>query len=261
MTPATNKQREQRQQRLTAVFDVVLSVFAVVLLGLFALELAANLQEPWASWVTRGQTAIWIVFVTAFLVELGVAPSKPRYLREHWLVALSLAIPLLRVFRVLHGLRVLRGARGVRGFNLARAATMTNRAIRSLSDVARVTQVGYLVVVTVLITLVGAAAVTFFERGAADTAITSFGEGLWWSSTMISTVSGPNEPVTFEGRVVAVVLRVFGLVVVGYFTARLAVYFLGGHPGIKQEGQQADFAELREEIARLAEAVREQRRQ
>jgi hypothetical protein len=74
-------------------------------------------------------------------------------------------------------------------------------------------------------------------------------------------VSGPNEPVTFEERGVAVVLRVFGLVVVAYFTARLAVYFLGGHPGIKQGGQQADFAELREEIERLAEAVREQRRQ
>ncbi|MDA0815871.1 MAG: potassium channel family protein [Chloroflexi bacterium] len=138
---------------------------------------------------------------------------------------------------------------------------MTNRAIRSLSTVARVTQFGYLVVVTVLIALVGAAAVTFFERGAPDSAITSFGDGLWWSSTVISTVNGPNEPVTFEGRVVAVVLRVFGLVVVSYFTARLAVFFLGGHAGIGQEGRQADLAELREEIERLTEAVRAQRRQ
>lgn len=260
MTPPTTEQRKERQQSLTAVFDVALSVLAVLLLGLFALELAADLQEPWASWVTRGQTAIWVVFVVAFVIELAVAPSKRGYLREHWLVALSLALPLLRIFRVAHGLRVLRGARGVRGFNLARLATMTNRAVRALSDVARATQFGYLVVVTILVALVGAAAVTFFERGASDTAITSFGEGLWWSSTVITTVNGPNEPVTLEGRVVAVVLRVFGLVVVGYFTARLAVFFLGGHAGIEREGRKADLSELREEIERLAEAVREQRR-
>lgn len=251
---ADRQAREQQQERLTAFFDVALSVLALVFLGLFVLELTASLREPWASLVSRGQLLIWAIFVGAFVVELSVAPSKRRYLRHHWLVALSLALPLFRIFRVVRGLRVLRSTRALRGVNVARTLTTTNRALRSLADLAYVTQFAYLVMVTGVVTIVSAAAVPFFERGAADSTITSFGEGLWWAAALVTTVGSSTDPVTLEGRVLAVLLRLYGLVVFGYLTARLAVYFLGGS---RREGerQQTDLAQLRAEIQRLAELI------
>jgi voltage-gated potassium channel len=105
---------------------------AVVMVILLAIELTAPLNGAWVSYLGRIQLAIWGLFVAAFLVELHRAPSKPRYLRKQWLVALSLALPLLRIFRVVRALRVLREARAVHSFMVARVTSALNRRTRSL---------------------------------------------------------------------------------------------------------------------------------
>jgi voltage-gated potassium channel len=45
---------------------------------------------------------IWIVFVVDFLLRFFLAPRKLNYLRSNWLTAISLALPALRLFRVVH---------------------------------------------------------------------------------------------------------------------------------------------------------------
>ncbi len=188
---ADTERRGRVQQRVTAWFDVTLSVLAVVVVVLIILELAAPLSEAWTARLARMQLAIWAVFVVAFLIELYLAPSKPQYLREHWLVALSLALPLLRIFRVVRGLRVLRGARAARGLTVARVVSALNRGTRSLRRFIVVSRFAYLLALTVLGTMVAAAASFYLERGAPQATITNFGEALWWSATVVTTVNSP----------------------------------------------------------------------
>lgn len=252
--PAVDDERREHQQRtVTAWFDVGLSVLAVVMVILLVIELAAPLSTTWVSRLARVQLAIWGVFVAAFLIELYLAPSKPRYLREHWLVALSLALPLLRIFRVVRALRVLRGARAVRSLTLARVASALNRGTRGLRRFIVVSRFAYLLALTVLVTLVTAAAALYLERGAPQATITDFGEALWWAATVVSTVNSPLETVTPEGRVVALALRIFGVAVIGYLTARIAVFLLGEQIGTRpgETDATADVRALRQEIAQL----------
>ncbi len=69
------------------------------------------------------------------LVDIGIvekiilAPRKLEYLRRHWLSALSLVVPALRVFRIV---RVLRVARAARGLRLVKVVGSLNRGMRAL---------------------------------------------------------------------------------------------------------------------------------
>ncbi len=251
--PADTQRREDQQREITAWFDVALSILAVVMVLLIVVELAAPLSAAWTTRLTQIQLAIWGTFVAAFLIELYLAPSKSRYLREHWLVALSLVLPLLRIFRIVRALRLLRGVRAARGLTVARVASTLNRGTRGLRRFIVVSRFAYLVALTVLMTLVAAAAALYLERDAPQASITSFGQAVWWAATVVSTVSSSLETVTAEGRVVGLALRIFGVAVIGYLTAYIAVFLLGEQAGSSSEGSDvaAEVRALRDEVAHL----------
>jgi voltage-gated potassium channel len=83
--------------------------------------------------------------------ELLLAPSKPRYARHHWLTAVSVLLPAFRV------VKILRVAADLHGMSLVRLVTIANRGGRALEHVVRRGQLGYVLGLSVLITLAGAA--------------------------------------------------------------------------------------------------------
>lgn len=247
-----DEERWRIQEVATSAFDVVLAVLAVASVGLLIVEFARETTDEWTRRVVTVQTIIWAIFLATFLVELSLAPSKRRYLRKNWLVAVSVAIPALRVFRVAQAVRVLRGARALRGLNAARSLTVLNRAVRAVGRYLSENRFGYLTVLAVVVTLTSAAAVYYLEQGHPDANITTFGEALWWAATILTTVNSPLEPVTYEARVLALMLRIFGLAVIGYITATLAVFMLGGAGKKEQDRLQGEeLRALREQVERL----------
>jgi voltage-gated potassium channel len=189
----------------------------------------------------------------AFVIEFSLAASKSRFLRRNWITVIALVIPALRILRVFTALRVLRTARLARSVSIVRASTTVNRAARTVGDFLRVSQFAYALLLTALVTLVGAAGGYFLERGS-DSQIDSFGDALWWSSTIVTTINSPLEAVTVEGRVVGMLLRIFGVTIIGYITARLAVYFLG-RDRRDADAQDRELRAVRDELARLREQL------
>jgi|GEM_PF-2835317 len=238
-------------ERLSATLDIVLSVLAVVMLILLVIELGDLAPDGWQPRVIQASTAIWVVFVAAFFFELAVAPSKLGYLRGHWLSALSLAIPFLRVFRVARAVRVLRAGRVLRGLTLGRTFGAINRARKVLISFAAVSQLAYVTALAVAMTTASAAVVFALERGAEESQINSFPDALWWGVTVVTAGGGAIETTTLEARLVSVLLRIFGVGVVGYLTARIAVFFLG--QSARAEEERAEFTGL------AAQHLREQR--
>ena len=249
-------------ERLSATLDLVLSVLAIVMLMLLVIELGDLASDEWRPRVIQASTAIWVVFVVAFFFELAVAPSKLGYLRGHWLSALSLAIPFLRVFRVARAVRVLRAGRVLRGLTLGHTFGAINRARKVLISFAAISQLAYVTALAVAITTASAALVFALERGAPDSQISSFPEALWWGVTVVTAGGGAIETTTLEARLVSVLLRIFGVGVVGYLTARIAVFFLG--QSARAEAERADAADLterhrreeREEMRALRDEIR-----
>lgn len=97
----------------------------------------------------------------------------------------------------------------------------------------------------------------WLEEGAgARCSITSIRDGIWWAVTTVTTINSPLEPVTFEGRAVALMLRLFGLGAAGYLTAVIAVFLLGKREAPEAPARQDELHALREEVQALKEVIR-----
>ncbi len=195
-------------------------------------------------------TAIWAVFVVEFGIRFALAPEKLIFLRANWLTVLSLLAPALRMVRAL---RVLRAARGLRGLRLVRIVGTANRSMNALKATLRRRAFGYVLGLTALVVALGAAGMLSFESATAvEGGFTSYGDALWWTGMLVSTIGSSFWPATMEGRILTFLLSVYGLAVFGYITASFASFFIGRDSEENGEASAAsDMAALKAEIAAL----------
>ncbi len=235
--------------------DTPMIVLAFVWLLLLIVELTRGLSPL----LEAAGAVIWIVFVLDFGVRLVLAPDKSTYLRANWLTAVALAVPALRMFRVVRALRVFRFASAARGLRLIRVVTSLNRGMRALSASMGRRGFGYVAALTVVVTIAGAAGMFAFERNAPEgRGFDGFGEALWWTGMMMTTMGSEYWPYTAEGRMLCLLLALYAFAVFGYTTASLATFFVGRDaeddsgevPSARAlEQLRAEIAALRTEIA------------
>lgn len=163
------------------------------------------------------------------------------------------------MFRVLQAFRILRAARGLRLLQIVGTA---NRSMNILRRSLGRRGLGYVLLVTLAVALLGAAGMLVFEpaRGVAG-GFETFADALWWTAMLLTTMGSGFWPVTAEGRVLALLLSIYGIVVFGYITASFAT-FLIGQEAQDQEGEvpgNGDIASLREEIAALHADIRQRK--
>jgi voltage-gated potassium channel len=205
-------------------------------------------------------TAIWVAFLVHFAIELVLAPRKAAYFRSHWLTVVSLLVPALRVFRVLRVVRAFRAARAARGIRLLRVVTSMNRGLRALGASMGRRGFGYVMASSLVIALAASAGMYAFERDRPG-GFTSYGEALWWTVMIMTTMGSGYWPQSPEGRVLCLLLALYAFAVFGYVTAALATFFVGRDAesgeaevaGARDlRALQADIALLRAEVADLA---------
>lgn len=235
--------------------EPVMVALGLVFLVLLLIDFAnVDLGHTQQRWVDRLNWGIYAAFVFDFLLRFFIAPAKGTFLRQNWLSALSLALPVLRPLRALRGIRALRAARATRSLSLVRLLGGMNRGMRVLRQLTRGRTFAYVSALSVLAVLAGATGALFFERDAAGASITTFGEALWWATTLVTTVNSGAEPVTLEGRIVGFVLRLFGISVFGLITATITSFLLGRPVPERDNDVPAPSSELtalRQEIAAL----------
>ena len=255
---ALNQQRREILEQLEDWLEMPMLILGLLWLVLFLIELIWGLSPLLEAigW------AIWVIFILNFTVELILAPRKIAYLKSNWLSVISLLLPALRVFRFVRVLRVLRTARATRGLQLFRAIARTNRGMRSLSASLGRRGFGYIVVLTLVITLVGAAGMYTFESNIPNkTGLNDYGSALWWTAMLMTTLGSEYWPQTPEGRVLCFILALYAFAVFGYLTAAIATFFVGSDAesdeseiaGTKSiEALRAEITALRVDIQALS---------
>lgn len=192
---------------------------------------------------------IWILFILEFLLRFALAPEKLRFLASNILTVVALVVP---AFRMLRAFRVLRFARFARGLRLVRVVGTANRGVRALRASMSRRGLGYVMTLSVLITLLGAGGMLEFEPAAEfPGGFTSYGEALWWTAMLLTSLGSEYWPRSPEGRVLCFLLSLYGFAVFGYITASLASFFVDRDSASRQTeiaGPQ-EIAALRAEIA------------
>ena len=248
-----DEERQSLLERLEGWLETPLLVLGLVWLVLLIIELTGNLSPG----LELLGTTIWIIFIVDFTIKFVLAPHKVSYLKSNWLTALSLLVPALRVFRIFRVFRVLRAARAVRGVRLFRVLTSLNRGMKSLGASFGRRGFGYVVALSAIVIFAGAAGMLAFENEFAG-GLQTYGDALWWTAMMITTMGTDYFPRSAEGRVLCFLLAVYGFAVFGYVTATLATFYIG-HDAADKESELAgsvDLRALREEIAMLRDEIR-----
>jgi voltage-gated potassium channel len=167
-------------------------------LGIYALQVAGKFDPQIDYYLNVASWTIWGIFAGDLAIKIFHRQKLSQFFKQNWLEILTLAVPFLRMFRVL---RVLVAVRGLKAFMANRmAATGT-----------------YIVVLLPLTWFTSAVAVLDAEANVSSSHITNFPDALWWSLATITTVGyGDLYPITAEGKFVAAMLMLLGI---GLFSA------------------------------------------
>jgi voltage-gated potassium channel len=229
-----------RQERWTRFTDIPLLVVAGIFVIAYSWDVIGDLHGPaddaaqLVIWVT------WAVFVVDYLVKLVLAPRRLRWFIRHLIDFLLVALPFLRPLRLMRVAMVWTSVHRVAG-----------RTLRGRLAV-------YVVGSALLLVYVASLAVLEAERTAPHSNIHNFGEAIWWAFVTITGVGyGDYEPVTAEGRIVAVGLMIAGIALIGVIAATLATWLIAA----VQQQEEQEAAATRDQVTELAEAIAELRRE
>lgn len=247
---ALEQERNEVLQQLEDWLELPMLILAFGWLALFIIELTWGLN-PLLEVVS---TTIWIVFILDFAIKFILAPRKLPYLKSNWLTAFSLLLPALRTFRIVRIARSFSSLRAVRGLRLLRVMTRANGGMRALAASVKRRGFGYVVSLTTIVTLVGAAGMYAFESDIPDgSGLNNYGTALWWTVMLMTTMGSEYWPKTPEGRVLCLILAMYAFAVFGYVTATLATFFIGRDADDDQAelAGAKSIAELHTEITAL----------
>lgn len=251
------RERGQLLERLQDWLETPMLVLAFIWLAVFVVEVLWGIS-PLLQALGIG---IWIMFALEFLVGIILAPDKTDYLKRNWLKAIALLAPALRMLRVVRVLRLARLSRlaGISsGSRLLRVVSSLNRGMRALGSSMGRRGMGYVVVLTMLVVAVGAAGMYGFENdGRGASGFQDFGDALWWTAMLMTTMGSSYWPHSGAGRILCLLLSLYAFAVFGYVTAVLASFFIGrdaeDHAGEVAGQHSIDL--LREEIAALRREI------
>ncbi|HWG92049.1 MAG TPA: potassium channel family protein [Candidatus Thermoplasmatota archaeon] len=226
MAAATVEAPGEREARREVLFAVL--ALGSILIGFSRL---ADPASPAPRWVQVVDVGIALAFAADWARRVAASDRRGRYALRHAYEVVTfipftvLTIPetagggLLRGARLLRLLRFARyGAFAKLGLGVARLP----RRLRYAHRVVRHAQLLTLLVAGLLTVVVGGVALLLFERGA-NPAVPGYGEALWWSFSLFTTLAySVPPPQTAGGYAVTGFLMVGGMAFFGLFTASLA---------------------------------------
>jgi voltage-gated potassium channel len=245
--PELDVKEEIKAERIAIVhqledwLEMPMLILSMVWLALFVIEMTHGIS-PTLELVSN---IIWVIFGVEYVLRLILAPEKLDYIKRSWLTLLALALPALRIFRIFQAFRVLRVARAARGLRLVRLLTSLNRGMKALGATFSRRGFGYVVVLTLIVTFGGAAGMYSFERDV-EGGFVNYADALWWTAMLITSIGTEFFPKTAEGRMLCLIISLYGFAVFGYVTATLATFFV-----------QRDTEELHQDEPTLTDLHRE----
>jgi voltage-gated potassium channel len=248
-----DQERREILRQVESWLETPMLLLSIVWTALLIIEFVQGLN-PLLNTVS---ITIWIIFVLDFMLRLLLAPQRLSYLKHNWLTVFSLLFPALWMFRTARIFQIFRTVPGVQGLQLLRVLARINRGMKTLSRSVSRRGFGYAVVLTLLVVLLGAAGMYVFEQNMPGTTLTNYGNALWWTAMIMTTMGSDYFPKTPAGRVLCFLLAMYAFVIFGYVTATLATFFVGqdATDDDSEIASEKSIKALQSEIAALRQEI------
>jgi voltage-gated potassium channel len=229
-------------------YQVFILILSVVAISMMAFVAVANVAPSTQAIIDCADAVVCVVFLVDFAATLFSSPNKLQYMATWgWLDLLSSlpAVDFARWGRAARLFRILRVLRAMRATRIMASLAIQHRARNAALA-------GVLLLILVIFSC--SIAVLHFEDVDGGN-IRSASDAMWWAVTTVSTVGyGDFYPVTWEGRMVAIVLMMTGVGSFGAIAAGLASWFM--QPS--KAGGRSDVEQLSEEVKQLKELLEKQ---
>lgn len=203
------------------------------LLAFAAPIMSTRIQEPYDGYLNIIQMILWGLFAADYCIRLYLVPRRLYFITHN---LMNLAIVLLPAWRIVSFLAMIH--------------LTANRQYKRLSELA-VKLFGY----TAIFIIMFALAIYSVESSEPGAMIRDLPTAYWWTFTTLATVGyGDVYPVTGIGRVIAVVVMLYGVGMVAVATGALASWIIekiGGREEQEYPATKADVDDLRQEISEL----------
>ena len=197
-------------RKIEKLWSSALTVLAVLFLIAFSIPaFVKDLTEKSRDAIEITQWICWLAFALDLLVGLANSRDKKSFVFKHPLEIASVLLPFLRPLR------------------LMRVISFGSLALQKIAMGKQFAITIKVAVTAVFISYIAAVQITISERSVEGSNIKTFGDGLWWAVTTVTTVGyGDRFPTTAEGRILAVMLMLVGISLVGVITASVASWFV-----------------------------------
>jgi voltage-gated potassium channel len=229
--------------------EIAVLLLSVQVLGAHFAQAAFHLPAELNVLLNRIDFLVCFVFFADFCVRFRRAPAKAAFMKWGWIDLVS-SIPTVdalrwgRLVRVLSIIRILRAFRSMNHI----VSFLFRQRMKSL--------IGTVILTGIVLVVFSCTAILACET-APDSNIKSPFDAIWWAfTTMTTTGYGDKYPVTVEGKIVAILLMVTGVVLFGVVSGLSARFFMDAE--LRQEDN--DIARLAEEVRLLREQVDRQQR-
>lgn len=221
MTDATRELSPREQladdllERLTPAMSALGVIFLLVVVG----EQLAKPGSGLSTVLTVLGWVLWAVFALEFVARMVLAKSTWHFLERNWWQIIFLALPFLRVLRLVRSLRLLRSGR------VLSSAIRSSRSARQVLS-SRITWLASVTVITVLAT-------SQLLYGFGD--FPSYGAAL--HATALASITG--EPLARPdpfAQVLEVLLALYSVVVFATLAGSLGAFFLARGTGTPDAG-------------------------
>lgn len=218
---------EERSSRPMFVASVL------YLLAFAAPIMSTRIQEPYDGYLNIIQMIMWGLFAADYCVRLYLAPRRLYFITHN---LMNLAIVLLPAWRIVSFLAMIH--------------LTANRQYKRLSELG-MKLFGY----TAIFIIMFALSIYSVESSEPGAMIRDLPTAYWWMFTTLATVGyGDVYPVTGIGRVIAVIVMLYGGGLVAVATGALASWIIekfGGREEQEYPATKADVDDLRQEISEL----------
>ncbi len=200
------EETDLKKSKAALAYEIMMAILAVI-----------SVITIWSTheYVNTIDLVIWLFFVMDVTIRFIKTEQKKEYIKKYPLDIIAI-IPLDSIFRL---------ARIARLFRVLRALAILNHYFKPVYAILRTNNLDKVIVVLFVVIFISAIPIRIIEPS-----IVTYTDAVWWAIVTATTVGyGDISPETVVGRLIAIILMVFGIGLIGLVTSSVATYFLKGN--------------------------------